>query len=96
MDGQWGTVCDDFWDENDGNVVCRQLGFPGVYSVQGYAHFGEGPDPIQMDDVGCTGSESSLLDCTFVGSSAENCNLNEDAGVTCTQGPTQGEEVYLN
>ena len=47
-----------------------------------FGRFGSGnfEQAIVMDEVGCTGVESSLLDCTF---SIHNCGHQEDAGVIC-------------
>ncbi|XP_022096135.1 uncharacterized protein LOC110982186 [Acanthaster planci] len=80
----WGTVCDDSWDIEDGNVVCRQLGFTrGAARVAPIAEFGEGEDPILLDDVACTGMETSLQDCPSNGWEVSDCSHGEDAGVVC-------------
>ena len=53
------------------------------------AAFGQGNGPIFLDDVMCNGLESRLFDCTHRGIEVEDCNHNEDAGVTCVAGEYQ-------
>ncbi|KPP70921.1 B-cell receptor CD22-like, partial [Scleropages formosus] len=84
LSGIWGTVCGDSWDMMTANVVCRMLGCGGVKDASGSAHFGRGQDPIWLEDLWCSGSEASLLDCRYSGLLSHNCNHDRDAGVICS------------
>uniref|UniRef100_A0A8C2HGH4 Uncharacterized protein n=1 Tax=Cyprinus carpio TaxID=7962 RepID=A0A8C2HGH4_CYPCA len=79
-DGMWGTVCDDGWDINDATVLCRQLRCGKADSAHESAHFGQGSGQIWLDDVGCTGHETSLTHEL----GTHDCNHGEDAGVVCS------------
>ena len=81
--GQWGTVCDDGWDINDANVVCRQLGFSSAAFAPLLATFGQGSDPIWMTNIKCQGEEESLFNCAHAGWIVKNCIHREDASVVC-------------
>ncbi|XP_031574161.1 deleted in malignant brain tumors 1 protein-like [Actinia tenebrosa] len=85
--GQWGTICDDSWDLNEANVVCRFLGLPRAVAAPHNAAFGQGTGPIWMDDVHCGGKESSLFQCEHRGLGSHNCKHGEDASVVCGPSP---------
>ncbi|KAI5608718.1 scavenger receptor cysteine-rich domain-containing group B protein-like, partial [Silurus asotus] len=82
--GQWGTVCDDEWDMREAAVVCRELHCGEAVNVRYESHFGEGSGPIWLDEVDCSGSESTLKDCSSGGLGNHYCDHEEDAGVTCS------------
>lgn len=85
--GTWGTICDNSWDINDGNVICRQLGYPGARSVYLYAYFGRGTGKIWLTSVYCSGRETNLTSCSkspWGGYSWQRyCDHSRDAGVAC-------------
>uniref|UniRef100_A0A8C9VZ46 SRCR domain-containing protein n=1 Tax=Scleropages formosus TaxID=113540 RepID=A0A8C9VZ46_SCLFO len=80
--GQWGTVCDDYWDMKDAAVVCRQMFCGDAVAALGNGHFGEGEGQI-WGDLGCSGSESTLKECGQPRVTS-GCKHYEDAGVICS------------
>ena len=84
----WGTVCDDLWDLNEAEVVCRQLGCGRAVSALGKAHFGPGSGDIFLDNLQCSGVEHSLGQCAHSGWSEHNCGHHEDASVICSGSPS--------
>ena len=79
----YGTVCDDFWDELDSQVVCQQLFNTSLAVPVRGGLYGAGSGDILLDNVVCVGSEESLLQCGSSGLFQHNCAHSEDAGVRC-------------
>ena len=44
-------------------------------------YYGRGTGPIHLDEVICSGTESSILDCQYI--TDHDCSHNEDIGVQC-------------
>ena len=100
VDDQWGTICDDYWTDDEADVACRQLGYEQGSVRNGgrflQSHFGAADEgvPIWLDNLLCEGDEAGLMDCprasqpggTDLGQ--HNCSLDhlEDVGVRCLTG----------
>ncbi|XP_023931116.1 scavenger receptor cysteine-rich domain superfamily protein [Lingula anatina] len=82
---EWGTVCNDDWDDIDAAVVCRMLGYGDDGAIAfSSATFGRGNGSL-IENVDCIGSEGSLEECFYTWGTY-NCTSTEDAGVRCLAG----------
>ena len=82
--GEWGTVCDDGWDDIDAGVVCRQLGFGSSGTAIGSAGFGQRSGNSWLGGVACSGYESSIINCGRLSVNiTRTCSHSKDAGVSC-------------
>ena len=88
--GQWGTVCNSYWDLRDATVVCRQLGYLRAVGAPTYAARGAGSGPSWYSNVGCTGTEKNLTECSKSISLFGTACPYSDAGVLCS-----GESIFL-
>ncbi|CAI5666051.1 unnamed protein product [Oreochromis niloticus] len=79
----WSSVCEADFDQQDAEVVCRQLGCGPPLGLQG-ALYGEVEAPVWSKEFQCGGHESALLDCRSSGSARNSCSPGKAVGLTCS------------
>ena len=79
----WVSVCEGDFDQQDAEVVCRQLDC-GVPSVFGTGLYGTGWAPMSTQEFQCEGSESDLQDCRTSDSTRNTCLPEKNVGIVCS------------
>ncbi|XP_074497106.1 scavenger receptor cysteine-rich type 1 protein M130-like [Sebastes fasciatus] len=80
----WSSVCEDDFDLQDAEVVCRELGCGAPSVLQG-ALYGDVEAPVWTKEFQCGGHESALLDCDSSDSDRNTCSPGKAAGLTCSE-----------
>ena len=83
--GEWGTVCDDGWDLNDAQVVCKELGFSNAVAATQGAFYGQGRGLVLLSGLECVGTEWTIANCSHI-RGYFYCSRHQDAGVKCVSG----------
>nr|XP_054748965.1 deleted in malignant brain tumors 1 protein-like [Lytechinus pictus] len=85
FNGTWATICNEQWDIQDANVICRQLGYIGASEAAMEGEFSPGSGSIALSEVRCEGWEHEINDCYhgLWGTSGSTCSHDMDAGVKC-------------
>ncbi|KAE8285529.1 Scavenger receptor cysteine-rich type 1 protein M130 Soluble CD163 [Larimichthys crocea] len=83
-DQRWSSVCEADFDQQDAEVVCRELGCGAPSVLQG-ALYGEVEAPMWTKEFQCGGHESALLDCRSSGSTRNTCSPGKAVGLTCSE-----------
>ncbi|KAL5012866.1 hypothetical protein ScPMuIL_011417 [Solemya velum] len=86
INNNWGTVCDDSFNNASARVACRGLGMPytGAMAVLD-GRYGPGNGSILLDEVRCVGNETSLLMCSTNSIGTNDCSHSEDVGIKCQE-----------
>ncbi|XP_061088848.1 deleted in malignant brain tumors 1 protein-like isoform X2 [Conger conger] len=80
----WGTVCDADFDQQDAEVVCRELGCGAPKELRGAAAFGQGEGQVWAEEIQCRGNESQINFCPTAPSQNQSCSHGNDVGLVCS------------
>lgn len=82
INNTYTTICDNFWDELNAQVVCRQMGLDGSgHAIATSGNRALVPQVPALKRVRCLGNESSISACLI--DHGLGCGTNGGAGVIC-------------
>ncbi|XP_025100419.1 deleted in malignant brain tumors 1 protein-like isoform X3 [Pomacea canaliculata] len=84
FNGEWSTVCNKQFGQEEAEVACRMLGFKsGGAAAVSPRLYGQVSGHILLNNVVCQGTETSLTQCQHSGLYTNACNHSRDVGVVC-------------
>ncbi|CAG2187696.1 DMBT1 [Mytilus edulis] len=79
-----GTICGNYFDMNDAEVICRMAGYSRALQAYSNAHFGPGNGSVILSNLQCSGNENIVDSCGSDGwYKTGTCAHSLDAGVVC-------------
>jgi deleted-in-malignant-brain-tumors protein 1 len=81
--GVWRSVCGKNWNYSEALVVCKQLRYHDAIQYTTEVVSRHEYHKLMIDNVSCTGNETTLNDCSFVEGDSQNCTDQNQAKVVC-------------
>ncbi|XP_071795096.1 neurotrypsin-like [Asterias amurensis] len=87
-------LCDDSWDKENADVICRQAGYHSAVMATSSSYFGVhdpedeanfGGVEFLADRINCEGSESNVVVCPADDLPDGECDTGHEAGVSCNR-----------
>ncbi|XP_077090784.1 scavenger receptor cysteine-rich type 1 protein M130-like isoform X2 [Siphateles boraxobius] len=83
-DQSWVSVCDAAFDQQDAEVVCRELDCGAPVQVLGEDAFGKGDAQMWTQEIQCRGNESQISFCSVSSSHKQSCTSDNNVGLICS------------
>ena len=87
-------MCDNQWNKQDADVVCRELGYISSSTVKSIKASNQEHGIVWTNNIQCAGNEKSLSSCRHDGWELNgSCGNNQRAGLVCSG--SDGEMMFL-